>query len=391
MPLRGLPIILSGVLLSLILGGPARAQEQPVPPDTTEQDTTRQVPPADSVDRPTVPPDSLTQTPPQGGPGQQAARPPGGGPGPGGSGGPEGNSEAVTFSARDSMVIRSTPSGQNHGTLHGNASMSYQDASLQARTIEMDFQTSTLRAKGAPSDTAQGNRPRFQRGAGGGQSGGGGGPPGGAGPPGGGSLGGGSLGGGGSQGGQSFTGDVLSYNLDTKRGRVVAARTERSQGYVEGGAVKIFEDSTLFVQDGTYTTCDCATETPSYSLRSTEMKLQDRWVYTGPIQLYLFNIPTPLWLPFGFLPNVEGRRSGPLAPEYGEDRRGFYLRNWGWYFALSQSATGNGTTTTATSDSPIAASGSERRSIPIFKTGTRDSCGGITVRTSRRRPRSTGT
>jgi hypothetical protein len=230
------------------------------------------------------------------------------------------------------MVIRSTSPGENHGTLHGNASMSYQDASLQARTIEMNFQTSTLRAEGAPSETGPGGRPRFQRG--GGQSGGGSGPPGGAGAQ----SGGGSAAPGGSGspgGGQSFTGDVLSYNLNTKRGRVVAARTQRSQGYVEGGAVKIFEDSTLFVQDGTYTTCDCETETPSYSLRSTAMKLQDRWVYTGPIQLYLFNIPTPLWLPFGFLPNVEGRRSGPLAPEYGEDRRGFYLRNWGWYFALN--------------------------------------------------------
>jgi len=269
---------------------------------------------------------------------QQTSRPPGGEAGPGGPGSAPQSDEAVTFSAQDSMVIRSTPSGDNYGTLHGNASMSYQGASLQARTIEMDFQTGTLRAEGAPSDTAQGGRPRFQRGGGGGA--GGGGRAGGGGPPtptgGGGGPGGPLGGGGGSGGGQSFTGDVLSYNLNTKRGRVVAARTQRSQGYVEGGAVKIFEDSTLFVEDGTYTTCDCAVETPSYSLRSTEMKLQDRWVYTGPIQLYLFNIPTPLWLPFGFLPNVEGRRSGPLAPEYGEDRRGFYLRNWGWYFALNQ-------------------------------------------------------
>jgi len=335
MSLRGLFIVFVGLLLSAVPGREAHAQEQPAVPDTTAQDTTRRAPPPDSVDRPPERPDSLTQTPPEGAPERQTSRPPGAGPGPGGSGDAEGSSEAVTFSARDSMVIRSTPSGENHGTLHGNASMSYQEASLKARTIEMNFQTSTLRAEGAPSDTAQGGRPRFQRGGGGGQSGSSPGPPGGAGSGGRGATG--PPGGLGSQGGgQSFTGDVLSYNLNTKRGRVVAARTNRSQGYVEGGAVKIFEDSTLFVQDGTYTTCDCETETPSYSLRSTEMKLQDRWVYTGPIQLYLFNIPTPLWLPFGFLPNVEGRRSGPLAPEYGEDRRGFYLRNWGWYFALNQ-------------------------------------------------------
>jgi lipopolysaccharide assembly outer membrane protein LptD (OstA) len=220
------------------------------------------------------------------------------------------STEAVDFSARDSLVIRTDTSGQDYGTLHGEAQMSYQGASLKAETIEMNFQSSTLKAQGPPSDSAGGERALFEQSGGGGT--------------------------GSSGGGQSFTGNVLSYNLGTKRGRVVAARTQRRDGYVEGSAVKVFEDSTLFVRDGTYTTCDCPPgKTPSYSLRSDEMKLSDRWVYTGPIQLFLFNVPTPLWLPFGFLPNISGRRSGPLPPQYGEDRRGFYLRNWGWYFALN--------------------------------------------------------
>ena len=198
------------------------------------------------------------------------------------------------------------------GTLHGEAKMSYQGATLKAETIEMNFKTSVLRAYGSPSDTST-QRPTFQRSSAQGQGGG----------PG--------------QGGQSFTGKVLSYSLRTKRGRVVTARTERQQGYVEGNAVKVYEDSTLFVDDGSYTTCNCPPgETPSYSLRSDEMKVDGKWVYTGPIQLFLFNIPTPLWLPFGFLPNVSGRRSGPLAPSYGQDQeKGLFLRNWGWYFALN--------------------------------------------------------
>lgn len=333
MSLRGFLFVLGGTLLLPLLGGAAHAQERPeTPADTSAADTTRG--PAAPPDTSAAPPrpDSLNRSAPPAG--RPTSRPPGPGsaPGPRGSGpgaqGAQGaGNEGVTFSARDSMVIRTTPEGRNQGTLHGNASMSYQGASLQAQTIEMNFQTSSLRATGAPSDTAQASRPRFQHGGGG--QGGGGGP-----RPTGGAPGGGSPGGG---GGQSFTGDVLSYNLETKRGRVVAARTERQDGYVQGEAVKMFEDSTLFVNDGTYTTCNCPPGvTPSYSLRSDEMKLADRWVYTGPIQLYLFNVPTPLWLPFGFLPNIEGRRSGPLAPQYGEDRRGFYLRDWGWYFALNQ-------------------------------------------------------
>jgi len=222
------------------------------------------------------------------------------------------------MSAQDSLVITVDSVAGDRATLYGNSEVSYQQATLKARVIELDLETDLLEATGPPSDSA-GGRPIFQQGGGGSTSG-----------PTTGSR-------SGSGGGQSFTGDVLQYNIRTKRGRVETARTERQPGYVQGETVKVYEDSTLFVSDGTYTTCNCGPEeTPSYSLRSNKMKLKDKWVYTGPIQLFLFNVPTPLWLPFGFLPNTSGRRSGPLPPQYGQDRdRGLYLRDWGWYFALN--------------------------------------------------------
>lgn len=264
------------MLLSLLLVRPSGAQEQ----DTTE------VPPSDTLQQA---PQTQTESP-------QSEAAPGSRP-PGGASG-----TAVEFSARDSLVIVRDTTGEDQGTLHGEAEMSYQDASLQASTIEMNFETSQLQAYGSSTDSSETSRPLFQQGQ-----------------------------------QQSFTGETLSYNLETERGRVVTARTQQQDGYVQGQAVKVFEDSTLFVQDGTYTTCDCPPdETPSYSLRSNQMKIDGRWVYTGPIHLYLFNIPTPLWLPFGFLPNVEGRRSGPLPPNYGQNKRkGLYLKDWGWYFALN--------------------------------------------------------
>ncbi|MFB6271305.1 MAG: putative LPS assembly protein LptD [Salinibacter sp.] len=267
-----------GVMLALVWTGPSAAQDRSSVPDSLRQGSAR----------------SATGSSRSGS-------------------GKEDSAAGVEFTASDSLVIRMPQDSADRGTLYGKAIMSYRGATLKAGTIKMNFRTSVLRASGSPSDTAQG-RPTFQRGSGG--SGGGSGPGG---------------------GGRSFTGKSLSYNLETRRGRVVAARTEQKRGYVEGNAVKVYEDSTLFVRQGSYTTCDCPPdETPSYSLRSSRMKVQDKWVYTGPIHLYLFNIPTPLWLPFGFLPNVPGRRSGPLAPGYGQDRRkGLFLRNFGWYFALN--------------------------------------------------------
>jgi len=300
---RGLALTLGWALLSLALVQISAAQERPDTSRTPTPDTSRAQPPDSLRQQGGAPrPDSIQGRPT---PGQQGPPPRRTGSSPTGTGSSEATKNAVSFSASDSLVIRTDTAASDRGTLYGEAETSYQTASLRARTIELDFTTATLQAEGSPSDTLQNGRPVFEQGSGQG-------------------------------GGQSFTGKTLSYNLNTKRGRVVSARTQRNNAFVDGGAVKMFEDSTLFVRDGSYTTCDCPPGvTPSYSLRSTQMKLEERWVYTGPIQLYLFNVPTPLWLPFGFLPNVEGRRSGPLAPEYGEDQRGFFLKNWGWYFALN--------------------------------------------------------
>ena len=220
------------------------------------------------------------------------------------SGGPAQNvpEDAVQFSARDSLVILFDGAEGDVGTLYGETEMTYGETTLSAYAVDMLMEQDELRARGLPVDTGMVGRPRFQRG----------------------------------QGEEAFTGQSLAYNLRTNRGRVVGARTSIREGLIEGDVVKTLEDSTIYVDDGLYTTCNCPPgETPSYSLQSDRMKIKGKWAYTGPIQLYIFNIPMPLWLPFGFLPATEGRRSGPLPPQYGEDQRGFYLRGWGWYQAIN--------------------------------------------------------
>ncbi|HKL87813.1 MAG TPA: hypothetical protein VJ884_02335, partial [Salinibacter sp.] len=167
---RGLTFTIGGLLLVLATVPPALAQQRP--------DTTRAPTPSPDTTTPPPPVDSLRQSAQEGSP----------------SGGPSSSSKnAVSFSAKDSLVIHSDTSGSDRGRLHGNAKMSYQNATLRGGTIELNFQTGTLQAQGAPSDSAQGGRPVFEQGGGSSGTGGGGG------------------------GGQSFTGDVLSYNLSTKR------------------------------------------------------------------------------------------------------------------------------------------------------------------------------
>jgi hypothetical protein len=205
----------------------------------------------------------------------------------------------VTFSARDSLVITFGQDGGDIASLFGKAEVAYQDAELEAYNVDILFDIEELRARGLEGISGPEGRPQFR------------------------------------QGDETFTGRELAFNLRTEQGRVVAARTAMDEGFIHGGIVKLRDPNTAFIQDGRYTTCECEDD-PSYTLRANRMKVVDQeWVYTGPIQLYLFNIPTPLWLPFGFLPATEGRRSGLLPVDYGEDDRGFYLRNFGWYQAIN--------------------------------------------------------
>ncbi len=204
----------------------------------------------------------------------------------------------IRFSAKDSLII-SFRDGNDVGNLYNYAKIAYKEAELYAFRIDMLFDQEELRASGLQSDSGAVGRPSF------------------------------------TQGEETFEGAEIAFNAATERGRVTGARTTLDEGFIRADVVKVGEDSTLYIAEGAYTTCECLDD-PSYSLRSDKMKVVNQeWIYTGPIRLYLFNIPTPLWLPFGFVPAQEGRRSGPLPPRYGEDERGFYLRNWGWYQAIN--------------------------------------------------------
>lgn len=203
----------------------------------------------------------------------------------------------IQFVASDSLIISFGDS--DLGSLFGAATVDYDDVALQAWRIDLLFDIEEVQAEGLRTDTGVVGLPEFR------------------------------------QGDETFAGSRLAFNMRTERGRVVEARTQIQEGFVRADVVKATEDSTLYIRNGAYSTCPCIDD-PSYSLRASRMKIVDqKWIYTGPIQLYLFNIPTPLWLPFGFLPAQESRRSGPLPPTYGEDQNGFYLRDWGWYFSMN--------------------------------------------------------
>lgn len=133
----------------------------------------------------------------------------------------------------------------------------------------------------------------------------------------------------------SFESDSIKYHIKTKRGIVKNVISEQSGGYLHGGVTKMHTNKHIHVSDGKYTTCDL--DHPHFYIKLSKAKvIPDEKIISGPLNFVILDIPTPIGLPFGYFPSSANRKSGVLMPKYGEDQqRGFFLRDGGYYWAIS--------------------------------------------------------
>lgn len=134
---------------------------------------------------------------------------------------------------------------------------------------------------------------------------------------------------------KSFNSDVIRYNFNTKKGVIKNVITQEGEGYLLGEKVKKQTDKIIHTHRGRYTTCD--EECPHFAIRARKIKtITGDKIITGPANLEIAGVPTPLFLPFGFFPSQDKKSSGIIFPIYGESaNKGFFLRNGGYYFALN--------------------------------------------------------
>ena len=204
---------------------------------------------------------------------------------------------SVTFSAKDSLIME----GTNNAFLFGDGNVEYGQFKLNAQEIRMELDESTVYARGATDSIGNlfGN-PVFK------------------------------------DGGEEYESKEMTYNFKTERGYITDVISEQGEGYLTGGASKKMEDGSFFVQDGKYTTCDDH-EHPHFYFNVTKGKMiPNKNIVTGPVYMVLADVPLPLALPFGYFPFSKNYSSGIIFPTFGEDyNRGFYLRDGGYYFAVS--------------------------------------------------------
>lgn len=203
----------------------------------------------------------------------------------------------IRYSAQDSMRFDLT---QQKVFLFGNAEIYYENITLKAYYIEIDWNSKILSAQGGKDSLGNDiGTPVF------------------------------------TEADKSFSSEVIRYNFETKRGMISSVRTSEGEGFLHGAIVKKQENNDFYVKHGRYTTCDL--DHPHYFLAANRIKvIQNKKIITGPAYLVIEDVPTPLAIPFGMFPNKKGRSSGILMPSYGESPRlGFFLRDGGYYLGLS--------------------------------------------------------
>lgn len=137
-------------------------------------------------------------------------------------------------------------------------------------------------------------------------------------------------------GGQIYQAKEINYNFKTEKGFIRGAKTQEGESYLIADKTKKTTDGFMNMQGGKYTTCDNL-DHPHFYMQITKGKIKPGgYVAAGPSYMVVEDVPLPLALPFGFFPFTSKYSSGILMPSYGDElQAGFFLKNGGYYFAIS--------------------------------------------------------
>lgn len=206
--------------------------------------------------------------------------------------------EPVIYESQDSMVWNNG----GYASLYGNGKVNYQNIELTAAIIKMQVDSSLVYADGVRDSTGKlTGAPIFKDGS------------------------------------TPYESGHISYNFKTEKGYINEIITQQGEGYMTSYEAKKGPEGEYFIENGVYTTCD-QHDDPHFNIRITRAKVRPgRDVVFGPAYLEVMGVPLPLLVPFGFFPFTESDyASGIIVPSYGDEMsRGFYLKDGGYYFALS--------------------------------------------------------
>ncbi len=206
--------------------------------------------------------------------------------------------QIVTYSARDS-IYNDVQRKQVH--LYGDASVKTEDISMKAGYILIDLEKNEMEARYTyDADSNRVEFPVFTDGA------------------------------------QEIKAATVRYNFDTEKGYIQELAIKQDELFLYMGVAKRLPNEEIHFKEGRFTTCDL--EEPHYHFQlSRAIMIPEERIVTGPMNLWIGGVPTPLGLPFSVIPQQKERTHGILFPEIvPQSVYGFGVQNLGYYFPINQ-------------------------------------------------------
>lgn len=137
---------------------------------------------------------------------------------------------------------------------------------------------------------------------------------------------------------ESFTAATIRYNFGTEKGYIEELKTQQEEIHLHMGAAKRHNNDEIHFTQGKFTTCDLDEPHFHFQLSKAVMVPNER-IATGPMNLWIKGIPTPLGLPFSVIPTKDQEaESGLIAPMFiPVSQYGFGFQDLGYYFPIKKS------------------------------------------------------
>lgn len=206
--------------------------------------------------------------------------------------------DIIKYEAQDSIINNLE---EKTVLLYGKAKIKYLSTELSAAYIKLSIKDETAEASGIQDSTGKFiDKPIFKDGS------------------------------------QTFECKELKYNYRSGKGIVKEIITEDNGGFVQGEKTKKIDSSIYCVENGWYTTCDHHDHPHFYIKMNKAKMIKDEKIISSFSYLVIEDVPTPLFIPFGFFPISKKGSSGIIIPTYGEEKmRGFNLKRGGYYLAIN--------------------------------------------------------
>jgi hypothetical protein len=130
----------------------------------------------------------------------------------------------------------------------------------------------------------------------------------------------------------------IRYNFETKKGFIQEAAIKQDDYYLTMEKAKRQPNEDVHFIHGKFTTCNL--EEPHYHFAlSKAVMIPDKRIVSGPVNLWVMGVPTPLGLPFAMIPlkKKKDRQSGFIMPQYSIiSAYGMGLQDLGYYIPISE-------------------------------------------------------